>query len=195
MGFEMTFPQGVTESDFDAIKSALATVLGVNPSDITLSLKTTMKRQSVTTTASPATIVVATVMGTKETAAGIEMKIEEMTFVADVNNKLPSGPTLNSVSDPVVDGSTVAPMTTGPTSGPMTTGPTTGPMTNGPMTTGPTSGPMTTGPMTTGPTSGPMTTGPMTTGQTTMAPTTGPTTAGPTTEAPTTVTFEMTFPP
>ena len=100
--FEMTFPPGVTESDFDAIKSALATVLGVNPSDITLSLKTTMKRQSVTTTTSPATIVVATVMGTKETASGIEMKIEEMTFVADVNNKLPSGPTLNSVSDPVV---------------------------------------------------------------------------------------------
>ena len=99
---EMTFPQGVTESDFEAIKNALATVLGVMPSDITLSLKTTMKRQSVTTTTSPATIVKAIVMTTKEKAAGIEMKIEEMTFVADVNNNLPSGPTLNSVSDPVV---------------------------------------------------------------------------------------------
>merc|ERR1711962_405143 len=100
MGFEMTFPQGVTESDFDAIKSALATVLGVNPSDITLSLKTTMKRQSATTTMSTATVVVATVITTKENAAGIELKIEGMTFVADVNNALPSGPTLNSVSDP-----------------------------------------------------------------------------------------------
>ena len=99
---EMTFPQGVTESDFDAIKNALATVLGVMPSDITLSLKTTMKRQSATTTMPTATIVVATVITTKDKAAGIEIKSEEMGFVGEVNNNLPSGPTLNSVSDPVV---------------------------------------------------------------------------------------------
>ena len=98
----MTFPQGVTESDFDAIKNALATVLGVMPSDITLSLKTTMKRQSATTTMPTATIVVATVITTKDKAAGIEIKIEEMGFVGKVNNNLPSGPTLNSLSDPVV---------------------------------------------------------------------------------------------
>ena len=99
---EMTFPQGVTESDFDSIKNALATVLGVSPSDITLSLKTTMKRESETTTMSTTTIVVATIMTTQEKAAGIETKIEETGFVSDVNNNLPSGPTLNSVSDPVV---------------------------------------------------------------------------------------------
>ena len=99
----MTFPQGVTESDFDSIKNALATVLGVSPSDITLSFKTTMKRESATTTMSTATIVVATVMTTEEKAAGIEMNIENMNFVSDVNNNLPpSGPTLNSVSDAVV---------------------------------------------------------------------------------------------
>ena len=81
----MTFSGAVTESNFDAIKTAIAKVLGISPSDISLSIKTTLKRQGGTT-------LEVKIQTTADGAAAIQVKITSSAFITEVNIELtPTG--------------------------------------------------------------------------------------------------------
>ena len=106
---EMTFTSGVTSSNFDTIKDelkeAIATALGVNSSMIELTLMSS-------TTRSNSTVVVVTITSTDEDVVGdVEDAIESSSFVSTVNTQisnsttlLSAGVTLDSVTDPTVEG-------------------------------------------------------------------------------------------
>ena len=106
---EMTFTSGVTSSNFDTIKDdlkeAIATALGVDSSMIELTLKSSITR-------STSTVVVVTITSTDEDVVGdVEDAIESSSFVSTVNSEISSsaalssaGVTLDSVSDPTVEG-------------------------------------------------------------------------------------------
>jgi len=106
---EMTFTSGVTSSNFDTIKDdlkeAIATALGVDSSMIELTLKSSITR-------STSTVVVVTITSTDEDVVGdVEDAIESNSFVSTVNSEISSsaalssaGVTLDSVSDPTVEG-------------------------------------------------------------------------------------------
>ena len=81
---DMTFSGTVAESDFDAIKTAIASSLaGVSPSDIGLSIKTTIKRQGGTT-------LEVKIQTTTDSASGIQNKVNSSSFVTEVNVQLTS---------------------------------------------------------------------------------------------------------
>ena len=106
---EMTFTSGVTSSNFDTIKDdlkeAIATALGVDSSIIELTLKSSIARSN-------STVVVVTITSTDEDVVGdVEDAIDSSSFVSTVNTAISSsatllsaGVTLDSVSDPTVEG-------------------------------------------------------------------------------------------
>merc|ERR1711962_1284002 len=108
---EMTFSSGVTEANFDSIKSdliaALASVLGVAESSISLSLKSDLRSSSI--------IVVVTITTTSEDAADdLQDSIDSSSFVSSVNTQINSsgalaanGVVLDYVSDSSCGGCTV----------------------------------------------------------------------------------------
>ena len=105
---EMTFSSGVTEANFDSIKSdliaALASVLGVAESSISLSLKSDLRSSSI--------IVVVTITATSEDAADdLQDSIDSSSFVSSVNTQINSssalaanGVVLDYVSDSTCGG-------------------------------------------------------------------------------------------
>ena len=106
---EMTFTSGVTSFNFDNIKDdlkeAIATALGVNSSMIELTLKSSITRSN-------STVVVVTITSTDEDVVGdVEDAIESSSFVSIVNTEISNsttlfsaGVTLDSVTDPTVEG-------------------------------------------------------------------------------------------
>ena len=96
---EITFNGEVTESQLDSIKNSLATTLNVSPSDISLTIKTTLIRETTT-------IVVAEIETTSpEQASGVSDSLEadsfENNFKAELN-KSGSTADLDSVSTPII---------------------------------------------------------------------------------------------
>ena len=106
---EMTFTSGVTSFNFDNIKDdlkeAIATALGVNSSITELTLKNSITRSN-------STVVVVTITSTDEDVVGdVEDAIESSSFVSIVNTEISNsttlfsaGVTLDSVTDPTVEG-------------------------------------------------------------------------------------------
>ena len=104
----MVFTPAVTESNFDAIKDALAKVLGINAADISLSFKTTLIRQVVLTTVQPtsSTTLVVTISTTDAESSIRIGLILSGDFVGKVNIELAADGTirLNVVNDAICIG-------------------------------------------------------------------------------------------
>ena len=95
---EITFNGEVTESQLDSIKSSLAATLNVSPSDISLTIKTTLIRET-------STIVVAEIATSAEEAGDISDSIEASSFETNFKAQLSMsgvGVDLNSVSTPTI---------------------------------------------------------------------------------------------
>ena len=96
---ELSFNGGVTDSQLDSIKNSLAATLNVSPPDISLTIKTTLIRETTT-------IVVAKIETmSPEQASGVSDSLEADSFKNNFNAELDkSGSTvdLDSVSTPTV---------------------------------------------------------------------------------------------
>ena len=83
----MTFSGTVAESDFDSIKTAIANSLtGISPSDIALSIKTTLKRQGGTTLE----VRIQTNTQNPDAVSGIQNEINSSSFITEINIQLTS---------------------------------------------------------------------------------------------------------
>ena len=104
----MIYTPAVTESKFDAIKNALAKVLGINAADISLSLKTTLIRQVVLTKVEPtnSTTLVVIITTTDAESRKLLGLILSGDFVGKVNVELASDDTirLNVVNGAICNG-------------------------------------------------------------------------------------------
>ena len=89
----MTFSDGVTSSNFDSIKedlaAAIADVLGVDSSTVSLTLKSDLRSSSI--------VVVVTITTTDEDIAdNLQDDIDSNSFVSDVNTEVNSSPSLSA---------------------------------------------------------------------------------------------------
>ena len=105
---DMVFTPAVTESNFDAIKDALAKVLGINAADISLSFKTTLIRQVVLTKVEQtnSTTLVVIISTTDAESRKLLGLILSGDFVGKVNVELASDDTirLNVVNGAICNG-------------------------------------------------------------------------------------------
>ena len=88
----------MTESQLDSIKNSLAATLNVSPSDISLTIKNTLKRET-------STIVVAEIVASAEEAGDISDSLKDSSFETNFKAKLSmsgAGVDLNSVSTPTI---------------------------------------------------------------------------------------------
>jgi len=90
---ELTFSDGVTSSNFDSIKedlaAAIADVLGVDSSTVSLTLKSDLRSSSI--------VVVVTITTTDEDIAdNLQDDIDSNSFVSDVNTEVNSSPSLSA---------------------------------------------------------------------------------------------------
>ena len=94
--FEMTFVGPVTEYELDFMKTSLASVLAVKPSDISTSFKITLEKQR---------LVVVTIKTTPEKVNDLIITLESNDFVTDFKKeKLIPMQALNKISTPVCEG-------------------------------------------------------------------------------------------